>query len=333
MGKRIIRLTGGLSWWLAEPSRMILLQIFRCLEIIAFTSGWTDQTEPNQEEDNLDDSNERHQSEGHATLAPNMDALTSESSSPEQQYTLDVTFGVAMKTLKCLSTAIELSNVKANLKADKSWPENRVAQLRTLERELFDAFADPDTFSTDHPCPDGGVAQQGISSYVSQEIKENHVWAFHYSAAIFYRRALCDGGPEVIPALPKSTGQGMIGREDEFTLRLSGQELVSKALEHLENVDAMSSDIAVANTLWPGFIAAVEAVDMDLRHRALIWFARAKRHGIGNISKAKALVLEVWRRVDRQTWVSPERKNVKSELSHVDWREVMKEKGMYIMLT
>lgn len=304
---------------------MILLQIFRCLEIIAFTSGWSDQNEPNQEEEDLE-------AEDHATTAPNVNALTSESSSPEQQYTLDVTFGVAMKTLKCLSTAIELSNVKADLKSEKTWPEHRVTQLRKLERELFDAFTDPDTFSSDHPFPDAGTAQQGISSYVSQEIKENHVWAFHYSAAIFYRRALCDGGPDVVPPLPKS-GKDTVGGVDEHTQHLSGQELVSKALEHLENVDAMSSDIAVANTLWPGFIAAVEAVDMELRHRALIWFARAKRHGIGNISKAKALVLEVWRRVDRQTWVSPERKNVKNELSHVDWREVMREKGMYIMLT
>ena len=115
--------------------------------------------------------------------------------------------------------------------------------------------------------------------------------------------------------------------------RLSGQELVSKAFEHLENVDALSADIPIANTLWPGFIAAIEAVDMPLRHRAMVWFARDKRHGIGNIAKAKELVMEVWRTVDRQAWVGPERKGSRQELGHVDWRDVMRDRDMYFMLT
>jgi hypothetical protein len=108
---------------------------------------------------------------------------------------------------------------------------------------------------------------------------------------------------------------------------------VSKALEHLENIDALTVDVPVANTLWPGFIAAAEAVDTDLRHRVLVWFARAKRHGIGNILAAKTLVLEVWRRVDRLAGATAKQRDHKTELGPVDWRDVMREKGLYIMLT
>jgi hypothetical protein len=89
-------------------------------------------------------------------------------------------------------------------------------------------------------------------------------------------------------------------------------------LRCLDNIDAISSGMANASTLWRRFIAAVEAIDMELRHRALILFARALRHGIGNTAKAKALVLEVWRRVDRQSWVNPEKEKLSSELGSID---------------
>lgn len=243
------------------------------------------------------------------------------------EYTLDVSFGISMKTLRCLNKIAELSTVKAELsELGTQWSTSNITELTQLKAELFDVFDHPNAFNGQ---PDFDAArQEGISNYVSEEIKENHVWAFHYSTAIFFKRAICDGGSNVSPPLPEAHAS-----VDQATPRISGQALVSKTLEHLENVDALSSDIAIANTLWPGFIAAVEAVDMELRHRSLIWFARAKRHGIGNIAKAKALVMEVWRRVDRQIWVSPGHKAERSELSHVDWRAVMKEKGMYIMLT
>ncbi|KAH7024766.1 fungal-specific transcription factor domain-containing protein [Microdochium trichocladiopsis] len=317
LGKRIIRLTGGLGWWLQDGPRMTLLQIFRCLEIVAHTSGWlcVSRSSMLSEEDVSDATSTSSSSDSTAE----MESLAM-APSPTHQYTLDVSFGVAMKTLRCLNQIIELSSLKSNGSAGE-WRDTESAQkVERLEEELFDSLDDPDAFSGHQEAPGGSSAiQEGISSYISEEIKENHVWAFHYATAIFFRRAMCDGRASDT-VNPRSTD------------RPTGQELVSKALEHLENVDALSSDIAVANTLWPGFVAAVEAVDMDLRHRALIWFARARRHGIGNIAKAKALVMEVWRRVDRSGHSDPS-SGRRGELGHVDWRDVMREKGMYIMLT
>ena len=100
--------------------------------------------------------------------------------------------------------------------------------------------------------------------------------------------------------------------------------------------DTLTPSLPISNTLWPGFIAATEAIDTSLRHRALAWFIRAKRHGIGNIDEAKKLVMEVWRRQDRERYVVGEREGVqglRGELGDVDWRRVMREMGVWVMLT
>lgn len=75
---------------------------------------------------------------------------------------------------------------------------------------------------------------------------------------------------------------------------------MAKALEHLENIDSLPHNVSVADTLWPGFVAAVKVVDTDLRHRVLVWLARAKRHSTGNVFQAVSLVMRAWRRVDRR---------------------------------
>lgn len=63
---------------------------------------------------------------------------------------------------------------------------------------------------------------------------------------------------------------------------------------------------------------------------------RARRHGIGNIEQAEGLVREVWRRVDRERYVPVERegeRGLRGELGGVDWRAVMRECGVWVMLT
>ncbi|ETN39527.1 uncharacterized protein HMPREF1541_05753 [Cyphellophora europaea CBS 101466] len=335
LGKQIINITGGPEWWVAEPMRLTLLQIYRCLEIVAHTSGWKP---PSSSIDVAADcwSLSATSRPGDALqhpddIAPRSPTSASRIPGPGGQYTLDVSFGVARKTLQCLNKTIELSSLREARQEqipDWQWPDHMHSVLRQLESEIFDVFDDPNALAGEGAS--NLLAQEGISDYVNEEIKENHVWAFHYSVALFFRRALCDGGSSV---------DAMLGDHAEAdttvstTGRWSGQELVTKALDHLENIDVLSGDAIVANTLWPAFVAAVEAVHTPLRHRALIWFVRAKRHGIGNIAKAKELAMEVWRRVDRQTWGRPEKKAQYVELSRVDWRKVMQEMKMYIMLT
>lgn len=383
--KDIIENTGGIQWWLSDPANTTLLQIFRCLRIVSDTSGWTAQ----QREGSSQEKTSPRQAARHtaAAAAPGLDDVRSSGSvgsdelvvtsgSSPYEYTLDVSFGISMKTLWCLNKIVDLATVKAATPRGDCWWEAHTADLLKLESELFDLMEDPYAFSddqsvlalaapptsiretdmdthihhsrgdeqTDKNSPSSSLPSHnsfpsinaGIPQIVTEEIRENHLWAFHYSVALFYRRAICGGGNNTSF---RPTGATPTTARDEnhhhhtVTPRPTGQYLVSKVLEHLENIDALTVDTPVANTLWPGFIAAVEAVDTELRHRVLVWFARAKRHGIGNIHAAKTLVLEVWRRLDRHTYLSRERKDLRSELGSVDWRDVMREKGMYIMLT
>ncbi|KAL2421123.1 hypothetical protein ABEF91_008336 [Exophiala dermatitidis] len=330
--KDIIERTGGSQWWLSEPARATLLQIFRCLRIVSETSGWTDRKERTQgPKRSSDDPNSKPEE----PVAP----------SP-YEYTLDVSFGISMKTLWCLNKIVDLAAIKAAAAPGDCWWKDHSSDLCKLEKELFDLMEDPYAFaddesvvipqSTDDQTSYGGQNTPGkspqdrfqpftfgVPQVVSEEIRENHLWAFHYSVALFYRRAICGGGNNTTsPVATDSTAHCP-----------SGQHLVSKVLDHLENIDALTVGTPVANTLWPGFIAAVEAVNTELRHRVLVWFARAQRHGIGNIAAAKSLVLEVWRRLDRQTYYNHDRNESPTELGSVDWRDVMREKGMYIMLT
>lgn len=327
MCRRVIRATGGLRWWISDATSTTLLQIYRCLRIVASTSGWADSNEARDGQavleaatDNSPQDSELDDSMYETPLSRGDERIVEpRPTMPIGDYTLDITFGISVKTLGFLNETIELSRIKGRMGHDNTWASDAASRLIRLEQGLFDALDDFETLKDHvnaHLRP-----HDAIPSYVAEVIKDNHISAFHYSTIVFFRRALCNGSTDFVPRV-----EGHEARK-----RPTGQHLVSKALEHLENIDSLSHNISVADTLWPGFVAAVEAVDTDLRHRALVWLARAKRHGIGNVFQAVSLVMEVWRRVDRQ-WVEKTR-GLESELGSVDWRQVMQEQGTYIMLT
>jgi hypothetical protein len=336
LAKQIIQQTGGIQWWLQTASRSTLLQIFRCHEILAHTSGW--------------------RRFGKLLTMSGTSNVSATSQSPDEEtsgtpltmdenYTLDISFGVSKFSLKCLNQILEMATIKNAMTEGETWTQSQSLKLSVLEKEVFGALKEHDllTFPDQSELP----YQEGISSYISEELTQNHVLAFHNAVAIFFKRALCDGGTTVTP--PVVTSEGAWSITDLTTCsesrQINGQTLVSDVFSHLENIDAIAGDSTIANTLWPAFVAAAEAIDTPLRHRALIWFARARRHGIGNIAKAKQLTMEVWRRLDRLGhWqqglgrkpagvAKPTSDAVTGELGSVDWRKVMEELGMYIMLT
>jgi hypothetical protein len=315
LAKRIIHLLGGPVWWMQTPSRTTLMQIFDCHEIVARTSGWRHFREQ-QLIGAVDTSAESTTLGGiSASMLPDdiVDAMDFGPSSLDFDYSLDISFGVSRRSLRCLHGIYKFSALKASMPDGQVWPTAQSERLSRLETDVFDALDDPSLL--EFPTGLESSPRDGLSGFVGEELLQNHVLAFHYAVALFYKRAIAH-------SIQTSTA------------RYKGQELVDKTLEHLENIDAIAAGCALADTLWPAFIAAAEAVNTPLRHRALIWFARARRHGIGNIAKAKQLVLEVWRRVDRQSWVTPQRRaGAVLDLGPIDWREVMEEKGMYIMLT
>jgi hypothetical protein len=81
-------------------------------------------------------------------------------------------------------------------------------------------------------------------------------------------------------------------------------------------------------SLWPAFIAAVEAyADEDLI-AAKTWLERATQFGLGNRLYVKRVVEEVWHRrkmLSRESGIEP-------GLIIVDWRQVMVEFSIDILL-
>ncbi|KAH7309294.1 fungal-specific transcription factor domain-containing protein [Rhexocercosporidium sp. MPI-PUGE-AT-0058] len=380
MAKEVIHLTGGISWWLSEaPPTMTIFQIFRCYNIIASTTSWPSPQEQIQDQKQdwnkkQDQDEDRERESKNTDLSTSPDWKSSSSSPPSTEsrfdpldastsldlthpnndnalttasphYTLDISFGIAIKTLWCLNKTVSLSNIHSTFPPGKTWSTAHLSELSELQRELDFPIQNPEAFrasiSNSISSPNSqssgfnGVQpwQKGIPQIITDEIKENHVWAFHYSVMLFFRRALSHTLP---PSSFSSSSSSSSPPQPQLQIPIPSQTLISHALTHLENIDTLTSSTPISTTLWPAFIAAAEALDTSLRHRALAWFVRARRHGIGNIAEAEKLVREVWRRVDRERYVVEERegeRGLSGGLGGVDWRCVMRECGVWVMLT
>ncbi|KAK0124781.1 hypothetical protein ONS96_008662 [Cadophora gregata f. sp. sojae] len=374
MAKEVIQLTGGISWWLsAAPPTMTIFQIFRCYNIIASTTSWPSPQDQIRDQDRflLEEDDNGELNGDSPTIAKSEDDPNS-SCSPDPQsallsadnqnhiqepihdqvipsfpstldiqhpnntpYTLDISFGIAIKTLWCLNKTVSLSTLHSTFTPGKTWSPSQLLEIQELQNELDFPLRNPEAFRASIASSNsssgvagggGGGIGPGISQMVTDEIKENHVWAFHYSVILFFRRALAHTLPSSILSKAQQTAE-----------YIPSQTLISHTLTHLENIDTLTPSLPISNTLWPAFIASSESIHTPLRHRCLAWFIRARRHGIGNIEEAKKLVMEVWRRVDRERYVVGEREGeegLRGELcAEVDWRVVMREGGTWVMLT
>lgn len=81
-------------------------------------------------------------------------------------------------------------------------------------------------------------------------------------------------------------------------------------------------------TLWPVFIAFVEAYQEDHLAAAMSWLENSSKVGMGNRVKVKAVIDEVWR--TRQSTAITTGQDPGSVI--VDWRDVMTELNVDIVL-
>ena len=81
-------------------------------------------------------------------------------------------------------------------------------------------------------------------------------------------------------------------------------------------------------SIWPAFIAAVEAFTEDNIAAARQWLESAVSFGIGSRESMRCIVEEVWRRRNTIAQTS----GLRLGLIAVDWREVMQELGIDILL-
>ncbi|KIW40634.1 uncharacterized protein PV06_07815 [Exophiala oligosperma] len=357
MAKRIVQKTGGERFWTSTHETSVLYQIFRCYDMVASTtrSGPNDPSSQNSSQKSTG-SVASDQSESPSDESANEGLLDTatlrEDVFPYQgHYILDTTFGIGLRTMSLLHRTIRLSMLCAQHKARSSrWPDDLSQDVGALRNQLHRIAENPASFI---PSVSGHqmvprldsrecratVASLGSSTQprslfpgvICDELMENHQWAFHYAVIVYYYRVFST----LSAALQQQQQQHNIIEADNSDANC--QRYVDKILERLENIDCLTrgTDVRPANTLWPAFVAAAEAVNVDLRHRALLWFSRAARQGIGNIPRAKHLTMEIWRRVDRQLPPDEPSSSFSSNqgLGPVDWREVMEELGSLIMLT
>ncbi|OAL52232.1 hypothetical protein IQ07DRAFT_629947 [Pyrenochaeta sp. DS3sAY3a] len=329
MAKLIFEGTGGESFWRSGPNCSILYQLFRCYAIVAST------TKVRLDEGVDGDDLVEGITESPTSVAPSEvgnthraeEGRTEGAFQDAEHYVLDVSFGIGLGSISSLVRIMHVASICSRHKDYSKWPSDLQEVVRTIETSLYAAETNPAYFSgpttyTEVRSPrvepsifDSMQPSTSVPKAVSDELIENHQWAFHYAVILYLHRVI---------------------RPSEDRLRetriKSAQGCVDQVLERLENIDCLTrgTDVRPANTLWPAFIAACEAVDIPLRHRALIWFARASKCGIGNIAAAKRIVMEVWRRVDRyfDNGLTPV-----GGLGPIDWRHVMAEMQTTIMLT
>lgn len=131
---------------------------------------------------------------------------------------------------------------------------------------------------------------------VSEEIAHHHACNFYCATYIYYKCSLLRMPPSSV------------------------QWLVRQSVEHLDAIQLLGEGLNVSGFLWPLFITACEAADEDLRARTVVFFEKRETLGIANVTAARKVVEEFWRRRERGA-------------IDVSWHEVMAELGIDILLS
>jgi hypothetical protein len=105
-------------------------------------------------------------------------------------------------------------------------------------------------------------------------------------------------------------------------------KLEDYAVETFENVDLFMSGGYGNMSLWPAFIAAVEACSDEVLTMARRWLDTAVTVGMGSRFTVQKVVEEVWRRRESASCEL----GLDRQLIAVDWRQVMEELDVDILL-
>ncbi|KAF2482783.1 fungal-specific transcription factor domain-containing protein [Neohortaea acidophila] len=125
-----------------------------------------------------------------------------------------------------------------------------------------------------------------------------HTMLFHYACHIYFGSAL-----------RRRTSSAM-------------QYFVTCAIAHIEEITQLETGLDVSGIMWPAFITACAAENPELRSRTMQYFIFRERLGIANVTNAKQVTMEVWRRQDE---AGPD--------THISWQEVMADLKIDIILS
>ncbi|KAH8698420.1 fungal-specific transcription factor domain-containing protein [Talaromyces proteolyticus] len=319
LANRVFHQTGGDVFWKSNLQSAILYQIFRCYGMLASTS----QIQPEQSKSELVVEDAEDQSPQIPNTAEHGDdALI------QRHYILDISFGISLQTMNLLNKIVSIAPRLLEKNNQGNWPSELFNDLKSLEESLH-RIDETQSFSNSMCYPSWTLnecesydeySSTGLPSPISEELMINHQRAFHNAVILFFYRVVYQNTRNKKMQVLSSKYQK------------SGQHYVDKILESLENIDCLTRGAKVrpASTLWPCFVAGCEAIETSLRHRAFIWLSKMAKRGFGNVERAKQLVMEVWRKTDRH--LDDETKIYPLGLGPVDWRLVIKESGVSILL-
>lgn len=347
IAKRLLGRTGGEGFWLSAEVTRSLVQILGCYDVLTSTTSITghplegpsdgasgpELTQPldSRHVDAVPShfSNSHLSSEDASTASPVLRAIHS-----GDHYILGISFGINRKTFSLLRRTVRMANTITLCGTESAVPDSVVDIAKVLRQELMQVDRSlPFTVFQDELSlleKSGQFFPSGVSycnektaelpPLVTKEILKNHQMAFHTAAIVYYYRVMHSiwGDPHCWRAQNSSDSTDC-------------QDFVRRTLDYLETIECFTRDAETqpANTFWPAFIAAVEAVQVPLRHRAFIIMSRAVKKGLGNVIRAQEIVMETWRLTDRIL----EGSTLENGLGPIDWRKVMLDRDCKIMLT
>ncbi|KAJ5972589.1 uncharacterized protein N7479_002507 [Penicillium vulpinum] len=344
----VFTMTGSSCFWRSSLRSSVLYQIYRFYELVATTTQGplasgpeynecrtTKSASPDEDADNFS-----------SFSGSSMGFQDTEGIVMPAHYVLDTCFGISLRTISLLYRTVRADRQIAKWDPHVSIDERLVEEFENVRAELYSITLDPEALSRSAlndkinfyiPDPELELLwsfgeDAAIPTAVRDELLESHQWAFHYAVILFFGR--CFDSPQ----FRRSETDPDKGRPRWANLETPFQDyqkFVALTFDSLETIQCLTRGRSIRPSiiLWPALVAACEAVDVELRHRCLQWFQNASAKGISNLSRARSLVLEVWKRTDRHLDADGRIPPSSRGLGFVDWRDVMGKLQAPIMLT
>lgn len=238
-----------------------------------------------------------------------------------QNYVLDRFFGLTRPILKHIVLMNSLTNrVSSSSSSDESLDPKF---LDELEEQLYEQSPSRNLIDSRHN-PESEESEE--LSPLAHQLTLHHAYVFYYASLIYFHRTI---------------------RRREASSPIV-QELVSIAVQYLEDIETLGGDSIGCTLVWPPFVVACECVDEVMQQRMLDWYMCKRRHGFMNLEISKDIAMEVWRRRSA-AWDSAasaktsgtvlgDAGEVMREEYHgnadvdVQWQDVLKEMKMDIVL-
>ncbi|KNG85000.1 hypothetical protein ANOM_006560 [Aspergillus nomiae NRRL 13137] len=211
------------------------------------------------------------------------------------------TIGAQRLILECIST---ITTVSQQMRSDAS-PRAHITADRTVSQVLTCL----NLLQTEVLDSSGGNIELEPNSEVnalvpklkSEELARYQLNAFIYATYIYLYRALLDVPPKRVAAYVSLI---------------------------FDNITAFSAQSSGNFSLWPAFIAAVEAYTVRDLESSCRWLEQSTHFGLGNRLAVRSIVEEVWQRRDALCVES----GIDPGLAAVDWRDVARDLGVDVLL-